>query len=53
MNDDHLLLVGDLFMLLGAVFYFYVRYGDTVNVDVNGYDQDCYDGSFGDDDFMG
>ena len=48
MNDYDPSPWGDSFMSLGAVFDFYVRYGQTVNVHANGYDQDCYDGSFGD-----
>lgn len=48
-DDDHLL--GDGFMnFTNAVFDFYVRPGQNFTISANGYDQDCYDGSFGDHD---
>ncbi len=48
-DDDH--LSGDGYMTFtNAVFDFYVRPGQTFTVSANGYDQDCYDGSFGDHD---
>lgn len=43
---------GDGFMkFTGAVFDFFVRPGQTFTIGANGYDQDCYDGSFGNHDF--
>ena len=49
LNDYDPSLFGDAFTdLTGAVFDFYVRNGQDVGINANVYDQDCYDGAFGD-----
>lgn len=48
LNDYDPSLFGDSFTALtGAVFDFYVRNGEDVGISANVYDQDCYDGDFG------
>jgi len=47
MNDYDPSLFGDSFMPLGALFDFYVRNGAPVQIESTVYDQDCYDGHFG------
>ena len=50
-DDDH--FSGDGFMnFTGAVWDFYVRPGQTFTISAHGYDQDCYDGWFGDHDLQ-